>query len=295
MKFGIVGNIEKPELTEAVPLFIACLRKHGIDYLLEESIVRLLSSGGRKSADGSSATTEQCIKNADIVVAFGGDGTMLSVAQMVGKAGSPILGINLGKLGFLAEVAPSEMQEAIEDIIKNRYVIEERLVLRGICQHLPTKEFWAANDIVLGKARSTRLIDVETHINGAFAVTYRGDGLIISTPTGSTAYALSNGGPIVIPTCDVLGLTPISPHTLSGRPLIVPGDAVIRMVAHASGEEVLLSADGREEAYAQTPLEVEIRRADHTLRLVKRFNRSYFDVLRAKLYWGQDPRTQTTG
>jgi NAD+ kinase len=147
------------------------------------------------------------------------------------------------------------------------------------------------NDIVLDKSRSSRVIDIETHIDGAFAVTYRGDGVIISTPTGSTAYALSNGGPIVTPGSDVIGITPISPHTLSGRPLIVPASSVIRIVAHAESEELLLAADGQEEAFLRPPAEVTVRKADYTVSLVKRTDRSYFDLLRAKLHWGRDART----
>jgi NAD+ kinase len=143
---------------------------------------------------------------------------------------------------------------------------------------------------VVDKSRSSRVIDVETHIDGAFAVTYRGDGLIISTPTGSTAYALSNGGPIVTPTSNVFGITPISPHTLSGRPLIVPDTSVIRIVAHGASDEILLAADGQEEAFLKPPAEIIVRKADYVVRLVQRTDRSYFDVLRAKLNWGRDVR-----
>ena len=293
MRVGIVGNVEKPELPEAVGLLIGCLRKHHVEYVLEEGIGRLLFKGGLAGSAGQIRPSADCAQGVDMLVAFGGDGTILSAARNVGARRTPILGINLGKLGFLAEVAPSEILEAVEDIITNRYILEERLVLQGSSATFSQSPFYAANDVVVGKARSTRLIDIETHINGAFAVTYRGDGLIISTPTGSTAYGLSNGGPIITPTCKVLCLTPISPHTLSGRPVVVPDDAVIRIVTHTGEDEVLVSADGREEIFAKTPLEIEVRRAPHCLRLVRRLNRSYFDVLRAKLLWGKDPRSHS--
>jgi NAD+ kinase len=228
----------------------------------------------------------------DLVAAFGGDGTILAAARKVGSRGTPILGVNLGKLGFLAELGPEGLHQQIVDIINKRYVIEERLVLEAVSPNIPGKTLHAVNDIVVDKSRSSRVIDLEAHINNAYAVTYRADGLIVSTPTGSTAYALSNGGPIVTPTSSVIGITPISPHTLSGRPLIVPDTSVIRIVAQADSGEVLVSADGQEEAVSKPPVEVLIRKAAYRLRLVKRVDRTYFDVLRAKLLWGKDPRSE---
>jgi NAD+ kinase len=227
----------------------------------------------------------------DILVAFGGDGTILTAARSAGACGTPILGVNLGKLGFLAEIAPEEMDQAIVDIINKKYHIEERLVLEAVSAQVPGKVFRAVNDIVIHRSHSSRSIDLEAHINGIFAVSYRGDGLIISTPTGSTAYALSNGGPIVTPACDVIDMTPISPHTLSARPLIIPDSSAIKVVVQAGNEEVLISADGQDEAFATPFVEIVVQKANDKLRLVKRVDRTYFDVLRAKLLWGKDVRS----
>jgi NAD+ kinase len=290
MTLGIIGNLNKPELTEAVSLFVQRLERSGMDFMLEERIASLLSSDAPEIPRHRRGSEEECVRAAEILVAFGGDGTILSAARAVGASRVPILGINLGKLGFLAEVAPSEINEAIQDLIEQRYVLEERLLLQGTSPGLPGSVLQAVNDIVI-KSRSSRMIDLQTHVNGAFAVNYRGDGLIVSTPTGSTAYALSNGGPIVIPTCQVLGLTPISPHTLSGRPLIIPDDSVVQIFVHAEGDDVLISADGQEEYLMKPPLEFNIRKADHDLRLVRRLKHSYFELLRAKLLWGKDPRS----
>jgi len=143
----------------------------------------------------------------------------------------------------------------------------------------------------VAKGRSSRVIGLNILVDGKFAVTYRGDGVILSTPTGSTAYALSNGGPIVVPGSRVFGLTPISPHSLSGRPLILPDDAIVTVQGPPDTEEVLVSVDGQEEAVIRAPFEVQIRCADYRLRLVRRTTRSYFDVLRAKLLWGTDSRS----
>jgi NAD+ kinase len=295
MRFGIIGNLEKSGLREAVTLLLGQLENSGMDYLLEERILPILGDAAEGPQKTRCAGMEECVSKADILVAFGGDGTILAAARAVGGRGTPILGVNLGKLGFLAEVAPEEMHGMISDIIAEKFVVEDRLVLEATSPALPGRTLHAINDLVVDKSRSPRLIDIETYIDGAFAVTYRGDGLIISTPTGSTAYALSNGGPIVTPMSGVIGITPISPHTLSGRPLIVPDTTAIRVVVRAHTDEVLLSSDGQVEAFLKPPAELAIRKAGYSLRLVKRVDRSYFDVLRAKLLWGQDPRSTGSG
>jgi NAD+ kinase len=292
MKFGIIGNVGKPGLSDAVTVLLTNLERSGLEYVVDEKIAALLIKEGRRLPPNQVGSEEECISTVDVVAAFGGDGTILATARKVGARGVPILGVNLGKLGFLAELGPEGLHQQIVDIINKRYVIEERLVLEARSPSIPGKTLHAVNDIVVGKSRSSRVIDLEAHIDNAFAVTYRADGLIVSTATGSTAYALSNGGPIVTPTSSVIGITPISPHTLSGRPLIVPDTSVIRIIAQAESEEVLISADGQEESVSKPPVELVIHKANYRLRLVKRVDRTYFDVLRAKLLWGKDPRSE---
>jgi len=292
MKFGIIGNVGKPGLSDAVNVLLTNLERSSLEYVVDEKVAHLLAKDGRKLSASQIGTEEECVSDVDVVAAFGGDGTILAAARKVGSRGVPILGVNLGKLGFLAELGPEGLHQQIVDIINKRYVIEERLVLEATSPSLPGKTLHAVNDIVVDKSRSSRVIDLEAYIDNAFAVTFRADGLIVSTPTGSTAYALSNGGPIVTPTSSVIGITPISPHTLSGRPLIVPDTSVIRIIAQAESEEVLISADGQEESVSKPPVEVLIRKANYRLRLVKRVDRTYFDVLRAKLLWGKDPRSE---
>ncbi len=291
MIFAIIGNLAKPGLCDAVgPLVSALVRAHG-DFLLDNRIAELLRSTGQTIPVSQAGSPEQCVREGEMLIAFGGDGTILSAARLVGERSTPILGVNLGKLGFLAEFSPEEVPRAVADLLAGNYVVEERLVLEAIVPSRPGLLVRGVNDIVVDKSRSSRLIDLDTHIDGAFAVTYRGDGLIVSTPTGSTGYALSNGSPIVIPTCNVIGITPISPHTLNGRPLVVPATSTIRIFVHASAGEVLLSADGQEECLLTPPAEILIRKAPYPVRLVKRKDRSYFDVLRAKLFWGADARS----
>jgi NAD+ kinase len=290
MKFAIFGNAEKPGLKETLLVLLARLEHSGMDYALDNALAPLVSGRSGPSVLRL-RSLEACLDGASMLVALGGDGTMLAAARAVGRRGTPILGVNLGKLGFLAELAPEELDRAVDDILANRYVVDERLVIEARIARDPSRVIHAINDIVLDKSRSPRVIDIETHIDGAFAVTYRGDGVIMSTPTGSTAYALSNGGPIVTPGSEVIGITPIAPHTLSGRPLIVPASSAIRVVAHAESDELLLSADGQAEAFLRPPAEVMVRKADYAVRLVKVRDRSYFDLLRAKLHWGRDARS----
>ncbi len=287
MKFGIIGNLRKPGLGEVVSRLIGSLKKHSLEFVVDEQIAKLLAL----QSNVATAKREGCVEQADMVITFGGDGTFLGAARLVGKQAKPILGINLGKLGFLAEAAPQEIEETVDDLVAKRYVIEERLLLSAVTPSLAGKIFHAVNDIVVDKSRSSRVIDLETCIDGKFAATFRADGLIVSTPTGSTAYALSSGGPIVIPTSSVIGITPTSPHTLSGRPLIVPDSSIISVTVKGA-DEVLLSADGRAEGILKPPVELTIKKAEYPLRLVKRLHRSYFDVLRAKLLWGTDPRKE---
>ncbi len=290
MRFAIIGNLQKPGLCEAVMPLVTAMIQARADLLIDRRIVELLQSRGHAIPAGLGADLERCVSEGEVLIAFGGDGTILSAAHLVGDRATPILGVNLGKLGFLAELSPEEIPHALGDLLAGNLIVETRLVLEAMLPSQPEKLVHGVNDIVVDKSRSSRLIDMQIHIDGAFAVTYRGDGLIVSTPTGSTGYALSNNGPIVIPTSSVIGITPIAPHTLNGRPLVVPATSTIRIQVQATAGEVLLSADGQEESLLRPPVEIVVRKASYPMRLVKRKDRSYFDVLRAKLFWGADAR-----
>jgi NAD+ kinase len=287
MNFGIIGNVQKPGLRQAVLHLTGLLERSRSRYCIEQNLAGLLG----KEGGGRSAPAEECVEQSEIIIAFGGDGTMLSTARLVGARERPIVGVNLGKLGFLAEISPEGIDQAVAEILEGKYVTEDRLVLEATTSSRPGKVYHAYNDFVIDKSRSPRLIDIATHVDGTFAVTYRGDGLILSTPTGSTAYALSAGGPIVTPTSRVIGITPISPHTFSGRPLVVPESSVIRVLVHAPSEELLFSADGHVEEFLKPPAELTVQKAPFSLKIVKRTGISYFEVLRAKLLWGQDARS----
>jgi NAD+ kinase len=291
VRFAIIGNVNKAGLGDAVLPLVSALVQAKAEFVIDHDVAALLAAAGHSVPGSAVCDLEGCVARGDLVVAFGGDGTILLAARHIGSKGTPILGVNLGKLGFLAELSPEEIPHAVPDLIAGKFAVEERLVLEAAVPSQPGMVVRGLNDIVVDKSRSSRMISMQTNIDGAFAVTYRGDGLIVSTPTGSTGYALSNGGPIVIPTCDVFGITPIAPHTLNGRPLIVPATSNITITVEAPAGEVLLSADGQEEALLRPPIEIVIRKAGYRVRLVKRQDRSYFEVLRAKLFWGADARS----
>ncbi|MGA9118809.1 MAG: NAD(+)/NADH kinase [Bacteroidota bacterium] len=292
MRLAISGNLEKSGLRKTVGALVRQLDSLGMDYAVDRRIAELLAAVDEAIPPSHVRDSATWLAGTDILVALGGDGTILAAAREVGELAIPILGVNLGKLGFLAEVTPEDLSSAIRDLHAGNFRIEERLVIEATSPSAPGKTLFAVNDVVVDKARSSRVIDLETHIDGEYAVTYRGDGLIISTPTGSTAYALSNGGPIVTPASRVFGITPISPHTLSGRPLIIPETSHIKVIVHSSNDEVLVSADGQTQLPLPPPIELNVRKAGYTVRLVKRTDRTYFDVLRAKLHWGRNPRSR---
>ena len=226
---------------------------------------------------------------ADLIVVLGGDGTMISTARLVGDEDVLVLGINYGSLGYLTDFRIEEMFPALEAIIAGEYEIDRRVMLDA--------EYWSGteklaagrvlNDVVINKSALARIIDIEAKLNGLFVNTFRADGLIVSTPTGSTAYNLSAGGPIVYPSMNAVVLTPICPFTLTNRPIVVPDSAVIELTLHNENEGVVLSLDGQTGYPMRAGDRVRIRKSETTFNLVHPANRNYFDVLRDKLKWGR--------
>lgn len=291
MTFGIVGNITKPVLLEVTRNLLAYLTKKQLSYVVHDDLARWYNNAGGKPAidesmmSGSAEIARKC----DMMISLGGDGTMLSAARIVGASNIPLLGVNLGKLGFLAEVSVEEITICIDDIVARNYVLEERTVLKATGGN-EAKEYYALNEIVADRGSSPRVIELETYVNGEYLVTYAADGIIINTPTGSTAYSLASGGPIVVPLSTVITINPISPHSLTARPVIVPDSSVIRVIVHGGHTPVHITADGQVEGFYQTPAEFTIQKAPYTIKLVKRKKRTYYDLLRTKLFWGKDVR-----
>lgn len=291
MKFGISGNLDKAELPKVVEKLIRRLRIEGITYVLPTILEKKLhKSIDKKLLRHSVIVTEKKLpKVCDILISLGGDGTILRMARLVSGYGTPILGINLGKLGFLAEVSIEELDDCLDEIIKGDYTVEDRMMLQARIgkSKIP---MYALNDIVLDQTDSSRMFSIETFVNGEFLSKYTGDGLIIATPTGSTAYALSNGGPIVTPANSSILISPICPHTLTARTVVVPGESVITLKVKTAPGKIHLTSDGQPQKYFKPPMEIIVERSLFTTKLVKRKNTSYYDVLRRKLHWGRDAR-----
>jgi NAD+ kinase len=229
------------------------------------------------------------VREADLLIVLGGDGTLLSVVRALGERAVPILGVNLGTLGFLVEVSVDEMHDALARALDGEMAIEPRmrLAVRLLRDGRELRSWLALNDAVITKGASARIVDLEARADGQLVTTYHADGLIVSTPTGSTAYTLSAGGPILLPGVPSLVLTPICPHALTQRPLVLPDSAVIEVIVHPRGGEVQLAIDGQEGAPLQEGDLVEVRRSEHPALLLVSPAHSRFEVLRSKLRWGE--------
>ncbi len=227
---------------------------------------------------------------ADMVISIGGDGTFLKAASRVGKKDIPILGINTGRLGFLADISPKEMEETFDEIYNNHYKVEERSVLQLKCndKHLMESPY-ALNEIAVLKRDSSSMISIHAAINGAPLTTYQADGLVVATPTGSTAYSLSVGGPVIVPHSKTIAITPVAPHSLNVRPIVICDDWEITLDVESRSHNFLVAIDGRSESCKEST-QLKISKADYSIKVVKRFNHIFFDTLRNKLMWGADIR-----
>ncbi|MGO9603739.1 MAG: NAD(+)/NADH kinase [Candidatus Binataceae bacterium] len=236
------------------------------------------------------ATREELAERVDFFIVLGGDGTLLGVARLTAARGTPILGVNLGGLGFLTEVTVDEAMAALERVLKGEYEVDRRITLE-VFVHRATHElrrmdrFVAVNDVVLNRGPLGRMLNLEVIADGQPFCTYRADGLIIATPTGSTAYALSAGGPIVFPTLGVMVMAPICPHTLSNRPVVLPDSFEIEIRVRASDHDATLTVDGQESSMVGTEDSIRVKRGSHGVALV-RSEHPYFEVWRNKLHWG---------
>jgi NAD+ kinase len=279
---GICVKPEQPELAELLRALEKWLGERGLEALPDPESGRSTEAAGRPR--------HELAERADLVVVLGGDGTLLAVARAIGDRDVPILGVNLGTLGFLAEIARRELFAALDAVLAGRFRIEERMRIEVAVEGAggPPVRHLALNDAVISNTALSRMVHLETRADGAEVTTYHADGLIVATPTGSTAYSLSAGGPLVYPTLQALVLTPISAHTLTHRPLVLPGSCEVQVrVRDTRGGQVHLTVDGQVgRPLAQGDL-VTVRRAARPARLLVDPARSRFDVMRAKLRWGE--------
>ncbi len=291
MIFGIRGNTTKGIVKGVVIELLQWLSDQKISYVVDDELVNFLNLPFQVKSEKLEHLANKC----DVVLAFGGDGTILSTARAVGASGVPILGINLGGLGFLTEVTIEELYPTLEKIINNHYSIVERMVVEASVRGNEGEEtYYALNDIVVDRGGFSRVIRIDVFIDDNYLNTYLGDGLIIATPTGSTAYSLSAFGPILFPTVNCMIINPICPHSLSVRPVVIPDTSIIKIVPHLRETIVTMSVDGQvSRQFPKTAdIEIIVKKANYYIQWIQCENKNFYDLLRVKLNWGADNRTR---
>ncbi len=289
LKFAIFGNEYQARKSAPISKILSCLYAKRAEIYVEKSFYEFLVK--EQPLGGLVAGVFEAYNfDVDYVISMGGDGTFLKAAARVGAKGTPIIGVNMGRLGFLADILPGEIEDAMESVFTGGIQIEDHAVLQvvaegGILAGCP----FALNDVAILKRDDASMISVRTYVNDEFVVTYQADGLVVSTPTGSTAYNLSNGGPIIIPQSGSFCMTPVAPHSLNIRPIVINDTAEITLSVESRSHNYLVAIDGRSERMTEAT-KLTIRKAPHTVRIVKQRNQRYFSTLREKLMWGADQR-----
>lgn len=293
MLYGISGNTQKEAFWPTVAELCSWMLGQGLSFCLKDEIARGLAE--RDLLDAEICTrhrTAEFAGEVDVLLSFGGDGTLLRTAHQFGAEGLPILGINIGRLGFLADIEVNGMQDALRDLEAGRFRTEKRLLLEAELPEGPELDVtWALNEFVVDRSGPAGLISIDVRVDGKELNTFWADGLICATPTGSTAYALAAGSPIITPGSEVIVLAPVASHSLTVRPIILPASAEIEMTVETSGKPYLLAADGTSTMLEREKIPIRIRRADHSVQLIKLERQHYFDTLRSKLMWGLHNRT----
>lgn len=226
----------------------------------------------------------------DVAISLGGDGTFLRTAARVNRQNIPILGINTGRLGFLADVGSTDVEDTLEELFKHYYKVEERILLRLETESRAYKGYnYALNEVAVLKRDTSSMITIHTSLNGEYLTSYQADGLVIATPTGSTAYSMSVNGPIILPQDNSIVLSPVAPHSLNVRPLVIPNDFEITLGVESRNRTFLISLDGRSEIFP-AGIQLKVGKADYTTKVIKRYNHTFYETLREKLMWGADVR-----
>lgn len=282
MKIGIIGKKNKQQVYNLATSLDTWLKQKDVEVLVEESL-------GKRINVANTVPEKQLPALVDVVVVLGGDGTFLGVSRLVHENNIPIVGVNLGALGFLAEFTQDEVYTIMERILTGDYEVEEREMIQASVYKGGRKidDYIVLNDLVINNGPVSRVVDLSIYIDNSRVTTLKADGIILSTPTGSTAYSLSAGGPIVYPTLPVILITPICPHLLTNRPLVIPSNSEIKVKVLTDTQNTYLTADGQIGVTINVGDEVILRRAESTVKLVKSPFRDYFSILKTKLMWGE--------
>jgi len=289
MKIAVFGNIYRTVLLAHVQLLFEYFKDKDVVLLLDKELYRFVSEDNQCCLDNTEVINDDCFE-ADLALSIGGDGTFLNTAARIGRKQIPILGINTGRLGFLADVSTDEIVPALDAILAKKFSIQERTLLYvetsdGTCFEYP----YALNEVSVLKQDSSSMLSITASVNGEMVHTYHADGLLVATPTGSTAYSMSVGGPLVVPEAENFILSPIASHSLNVRPLIVPDTWVFELEVHSRSQCYLVALDGRSKVL-ELETKLKIRKADFTVKVIKQLNHTFFDTLKNKLMWGVDKR-----
>lgn len=289
MKVAIFGNIYRPMVLSCVKVLFDYFTQQKITMMYESQLYKFIEETKDFDLQGVEVIDTDFFE-ADLAVSIGGDGTFLNTAARIGNKGIPILGINTGRLGFLADISSEEIIPAFEAILNSQYRIENRTTLLVKTSDETTFEYpYALNEVSVSKQDSSSMISINATVNGEFINTYQADGLIVATPTGSTAYSMSVGGPIVVPQAQDFILSPVASHSLNVRPIIIPDSWIIELEVHSRTHSFLASLDGRSKVLNQTT-KLIISKAPFTIKVIKQIHHTYFNTLKNKLMWGMDKR-----
>ena len=294
MLIGIIANITKENVITVVSSFIKELKRYNLEYLLTKSLVEEKDKIKIEIDEDFLCDDKEIYEKCDLIISIGGDGTMLATAYQAQFYEKPVLGLNIGKLGFLAEVDISQIDKIIKVIKNENYQVQERMVITGRSDSYPTEKLFAINDIVIDKSGWPKMIELTVLVDGEHVATFSADGVIVATPIGSTGYALSTGGPVVSPSADAITICPISPHSLTMRPLVLSSNQEIIIKADSLHKEIQISCDGQRVYHVPPPIEIKIVKSERPLKLIHTSLTTYFQTLRNKLLWGIDVRSNNS-
>ena len=288
-RFALFGNIYQAKKSASIQKVVSCLVNYGAELSVDMEYYYFLKDNQHIEIEAARIFNDDDFE-ADFVISMGGDGTFLKAASRVGKKGIPILGVNMGRLGFLADISPDDIEACLEALYHDDYAVESRALIQVEADgETLSGESWALNDVAILKRDTASMISIRASINGQYLNTYQADGLIVSTPTGSTAYSLSNGGPIIVPGTKVFSMTAVAPHSLNVRPIVLPDSSLIELDVESRSHNFLVAIDGRSEK-CKEGTKITLRRAPYDIKVVKRPDHRYFNTLREKMMWGADTR-----
>ena len=289
LRFALFGNIYQAKKSASIQRVLSSIVNYGAELCVDMEYYYFLKDVQHINVEAAPIFTDDDFE-ADFVISMGGDGTFLKAASRVGRKAIPILGVNMGRLGFLADISPDDIERCLEALHRDEYAIESRALIQVEADGEPLGTYnYALNDVAILKRDTASMISIRANINGQYLNTYQADGLIISTPTGSTAYSLSNGGPIIVPGTKVFSMTAVAPHSLNVRPIVLPDSSVIELDVESRSHNFLVAIDGRSEK-CKEGTKLTLRRAPYDVEVVKRTDQRYFNTLREKMMWGADTR-----